>query len=60
MSAQIERETEWAYWTDEQLREYEEWLYDQEIAGEDTWADRDQVLWEMNRRGLLRPVRRAA
>lgn len=38
--------------TDEQLREYEEYLYDEERDGEDTWAERDQVLWEMNMRGM--------
>jgi hypothetical protein len=37
-------------WTTEALRNYEERLYDQECAGEDTWFERDQVLWELNRR----------
>lgn len=42
-----------ADWSDGQLREYEERLYDDEISGEDTWALRDEVLWEMNRRGMM-------
>jgi hypothetical protein len=37
-------------WTTEALRNYEERLYDQECAGEDTWFERDQVLWELSRR----------
>ena len=37
-------------WTTEALRNYEERLYDQECDGEDTWFERDQVLWELNRR----------
>lgn len=37
-------------WTTEALLEYEEALYDEEVAGGDTWAERDQVLWELNRR----------
>jgi len=37
-------------WTTEALRNYEERLYDQERDGEDTWFERDQVLWELNRR----------
>ena len=38
--------------TDEQLLALEESLYDMEVAGEDTWYERDQLLWEMNSRGL--------
>lgn len=38
--------------TDDELRELEESLYDSEIAGNDTWFQRDQVLWEMNWRGM--------
>lgn len=34
-------------WTTEALREYEERLYDQEVAGEDVWFLRDKVLWEL-------------
>lgn len=36
-------------WT-EALVEYEQRLYDEEVAGEDTWFERDQILWELNRR----------
>jgi hypothetical protein len=43
---------QYADWTTEALKEYEERLYDDEVAGEDTWFDRDQVLWELNRRGF--------
>lgn len=45
--------SEYADLTDDQLRELEERLYDDEVAGEDTWFQRDQILWEMNRRGLM-------
>jgi hypothetical protein len=41
-----------ADWTNEQLAEYESDLYEREIRGEDTWEQRDAVLWEMNRRGM--------
>jgi hypothetical protein len=41
-------------WTIEALLDYEEFLYDLEIEGEDVWADRDQVLWELNRRNFGR------
>jgi len=40
-------------WTTEALREYEERLYDQEVAGEDVWFLRDKVLWELTRRATL-------
>lgn len=43
-------EDPWANWSDEALLEYEERLYDDELAGDDTWFLRDQVLWEINRR----------
>lgn len=43
---------EFAEMTDEQLLAREEFLYDCELEGQDTWAERDAVLWEMNRRGL--------
>lgn len=43
---------EWADWTDAQLKAFEERLYDREVDGEDCWFLRDQVLNEMNRRGL--------
>lgn len=39
--------------TDEQLIALEENLYDDEAAGGGDWFERDQVLWEMNRRGLM-------
>ena len=44
---------EWAGWSDQQLLDYEEWLYDREVDGENTWAQRDAVIWEMNRRDGL-------
>jgi hypothetical protein len=40
-------------WSTERLRELEEYLYDQEVLGEDTWFDRDRILNELNRRGEL-------
>jgi len=43
----------YADWSDEALLDYEQSLYDQEIAGGDTWYLRDQVLWEMNWRKLF-------
>lgn len=43
---------DWSDWTDEALLAYEERLYDEKIEGADTWELRDQVLWEINRRGL--------
>lgn len=49
-----EREDRFSDWSDQALLEYEERLYDDEIGGNDTWAERDAVLWEMNRRGLCR------
>ena len=42
----------YTHWTDAQLIAYEQDLYDREVDGENTWADRDEVLWEMNRRNL--------
>lgn len=42
----------WANWTDEELIEYEQELYDQEVGGDDTWALRDDVLWEINWRSI--------
>ena len=36
--------------TYDQLLAWEQYLYDQEMNGEDTWFERDQVLWEINRR----------
>lgn len=40
--------------TDEELLSYEEYLFDCEADGDDTWAERDQVINEINRRGLAR------
>lgn len=40
----------YANMTDEELVAYEERLY--EVDGDDVWYIRDQVLWEMNWRGL--------
>ena len=45
----------YADWTTEALKEYESRLYSEEVAGEDTWFDRDQVLWELNRRNFGDP-----
>lgn len=39
--------------TDDQLSELEQQLYDAEFDGADTWFERDKVLWEMNRRGMM-------
>ena len=43
---------EYADMSDADLIALEESLYDDEVAGDDVWAERDRVLWEMNRRGL--------
>lgn len=43
-------ERPYADWTTEALKEYEQRLYDDEAAGEYTWFERDQVLWELNYR----------
>ena len=43
----------WSAYSDEQLSDLEESLYDDEVAGRDVWFFRDQVLWEMNRRRAL-------
>lgn len=45
-----ERDRPFVDWSTEALVEYEQRLYDDEITGEDTWFERDQVLWELNRR----------
>jgi hypothetical protein len=37
-------------WTTEALVDYEFSLFELELAGEDTWAARDEVLQELNRR----------
>lgn len=41
-------------WSDQQLLDYERDLYEREVAGEQTWEQRDEVLWEMNRRRLCK------
>lgn len=45
-------ESVFAEWSDADLLDYEERLYDCELEGEETWEERDEVLWEMNNRGL--------
>jgi hypothetical protein len=46
--------TDYADMSDDGLRAYEEYLYDIEVIdGADVWHERDQVLWEMNRRGMM-------
>jgi hypothetical protein len=52
--AVVAGEDQWASWSDAALLEYEEQLYDLEVAGDDVWSMRDAVLWEINRRGLTR------
>lgn len=47
-----EAEDEWKGWSDDRLIDFENHLYDQEVAGGDTWFLRDRILNEMNRRGL--------
>lgn len=47
-----DRGNDWASWTDEALRDFEQSLYDEEAEGGNTWELRDEVLWEMNRRGF--------
>lgn len=37
-------------WTTEALIEYEQRLFDDEVAGNDVWMERDQVLWELTYR----------
>jgi len=39
--------------TDEQLVDLEQSLYEDEVHGDGDWFQRDRVLWEMNRRGLM-------
>jgi hypothetical protein len=54
MSTEKEELEGWDSWTDEQLADYEMDLYEREARGEDTWELRDEVLWEMNRRGMMK------
>jgi hypothetical protein len=46
--------SEFADMSDEQLLALEESLYDSDVEGFDVWFLRDQVLWEMNYRGLCK------
>lgn len=55
MATKKEALDDWAGWTDEQLVDYEFDLYEREASGEDTWEMRNEVLWEMNRRNMMRP-----
>ncbi len=48
-----ERKSEYEDLTDEHLRDLEEQMYDDAIAGLPSWFERDKVLWEMNRRGMM-------
>ena len=50
---QTTSDNEWKDWTDEQLLNFEQGLYDDEVSGSDVWFLRDQVLNEMNRRGMM-------
>ena len=47
------QDDEWAGWSDRQLLDYEESLYDREVDGEQVWDMREAVILELNRRGLL-------
>lgn len=38
--------------SDDELWSEEERLYDLEVEGYDVWFERDQILWEINRRNL--------
>ena len=40
-------------WTTEDLKELEDTLYDDEVAGLDVWFQRDQIINELNRRNEL-------
>lgn len=42
--------TEYSNMTTDQLKDLEEWLYDQEVSGEDYWFERDKILIELNKR----------
>jgi hypothetical protein len=44
---------EWDDWSDEALIEYEQGLFDDEMAGQDTWFWREAALEEMRRRELI-------
>ena len=44
--------TDYSTWTTDRLKDLEEYLYDREVEGDDTWYERDQILNELNRRTL--------
>jgi hypothetical protein len=46
-------ENDFKKFSDRALLDYEENLYEREKSGEATWAERDQVIVELNRRRLL-------
>lgn len=46
-------EDDWADWSDEQLLDYLDRLYDQECEGADNWAEQEAVIAEINGRGLV-------
>ena len=48
-----EIDVELAELSDQDLWEWEQRLFDDEVAGDDNWFLRDAVLWEMSRRGLI-------
>jgi hypothetical protein len=43
----------WDGWADDQLRDYEQRLFDDEMRGESTWELREEILDEMRRRDLI-------
>lgn len=36
--------------TTEELKDLEEWMYDDAVKGEDNWFERDKILIELNKR----------
>lgn len=40
-------------WSNERLMEYEHRLYEQECEDADNWMEREEVIIEMNSRGLI-------
>ncbi len=44
---------EFSTWTTEELIDFEQRLYDDEVAGESTWDIRERVLLELNWRELV-------
>jgi len=43
---------EWKDWTDKQLIEYEQRLFDEEQAGDNNWELREAAILEIQRRGI--------